>query len=79
MLDQSHLQSQAMTLSIYAKMPIFIATHFVKHIFEGLCLNFELLPNFRFGLLWTSGFRRCLGAQPGLGTQSCYEARGETQ
>ena len=58
-------------------MAIFIATHFKKHIFEALCLNFELLPSFRFGLLWPSGFRRCLGAQPCLGSQPCHEALGD--
>ena len=44
-------------------MAIFIATYFKKHIFEPLFLKFKLLPNFGFGLLWPSGFRRCLGSQ----------------
>ena len=56
----------AVSGSDYAETAIFIATHSKKDIFEALCLNFELLPNFRFGLLWPSGFRQCLGAQPGL-------------
>ena len=60
-------------------MAIFIARHSKKHIFESLCLNFELLLNFRLGLLWPSRLRQCLGAQPGLGSQPYYEAPGETQ
>ena len=55
-------------------MAIFIATYFRKRIFEPLYLKFKSLPNFGFGLLWPSEFRRCLGAQLGLGTQPCYEA-----
>ena len=58
-------------------MIIFIATHFKKHNFEALCLIFELLPNFVFGLLWSSGFKHCLVVQPGLGTQLWYEAPGD--
>ena len=54
-----------------------MATHFMKHIFVALNLNFKLLLNFGFGLLWSIGFRRCLGAQQGLGTQPCYEAPGD--
>ena len=76
MLHQSQLQSQTMTLNIY-QIDIFIATHFKKHIFEALCLNFELLANFGFGLLWSGGFKHCLVVQPGLGTQLCYEGPGD--
>ena len=39
--------------------------------------EFESLPNFGFGLLWSSGFKHCLNAQPSLGTQLCYEAPGD--
>ena len=78
MLHQSQLQSQAMTLNVCPK-GYFYRNTFLKHIFEALCLNFELLPNFKFELLWPSGFKQCLGAHPGLGTQPYYDAPGEIQ